>query len=79
MHVTRQFHGGKGTLDGYGQAMADGTWAAAGVATIRDDAQGRTEVHRVAQGGPFFATEEEAAHAGLEKLVDWAEADYPSS
>lgn len=78
MPVEKEAHGGKGKLQGFGQKMADGTWGAGGVATIHKDAAGFTEVYRAQLVGPYFSTEQEAANAGLDKVVEWYAQNYPS-
>ena len=56
---------GNWVLKGYAQKMADGTWGACCV--ISDRRGPAFHEGMLAKDGPYFATEAEAAQAGLEK------------
>ena len=55
--------------------MADGTWGACCV--ISDRRGPAFHEGMLAKDGPYFATETEAAQAGLEKGVAWLNEHHP--
>ena len=72
-HTVRR---GNWVLNGYGQAMANGTWGAC--CAISDFRGPEFYDGMLTKEGPYFATEAEAAQAGLEKGVAWLNEHHPA-
>lgn len=74
--MSRTVKRGNWVLKGYAQKMADGTW---GACCVISDYRGPSFYEgMLVKDGPYFATEAEAAQAGLEKGEAWLNEHHPA-